>query len=284
MQINLNRLVIPSDTQYEGGGPLRDYSTTSNGVSVYFRNLEEHLIHHIQEADVVFGCVAWLTSDPILKALEQKQTAIVVQKEDFLRPDLNARSGWPKWLQGRYKSLKCNLERRSFPGLMGQLSVGTYAAYDSQDPIRCVGNYNSDKSPAFPRAHHKFVIFGRTKAKPRQPSEAIFPSDYSTTEIQSLGFGVGDENFVFNGTDIEDLDDEEDDFDSSEGLTVQPYGVWTGSFNFTKNAGHSLENAVYLEDKAIVNAYANEFAQIFALSEPLNWESVWSCPEFRVGT
>jgi phosphatidylserine/phosphatidylglycerophosphate/cardiolipin synthase-like enzyme len=65
---------------------------------------------------------------------------------------------------------------------------------------------------------------------------------------------------------------------------VCPYAVWTGSYNFTKNAGMSFENALYIEDQPIVDAYMAEYAQIFSLSEPLDWTSEWSVPEYRIGT
>src|SRR5260370_480931 len=47
---------------------IQDYSTVgSDGKTlVLFKRLEEHLIRFIQEADIILGCVAWLTSEPIL--------------------------------------------------------------------------------------------------------------------------------------------------------------------------------------------------------------------------
>ena len=66
--------------------------------------------------------------------------------------------------------------------------------------------------------------------------------------------------------------------------SVVPYKVWTGSFNFTNNAERSFENAVVLEEPSIVQAYFKEFQQIAALSEPLDWESEWVEPEWRIGT
>jgi len=59
---------------------------------------------------------------------------------------------------------------------------------------------------------------------------------------------------------------------------------WTGSFNFTKNAGYSLENALIVRDKRIVSAYVNEFAQVAAVSEPLDWETSWSNPQHFIGS
>ncbi|NCB47419.1 hypothetical protein EOM81_10435 [bacterium] len=97
--------------------------------------------------------------------------------------------------------------------------------------IRCVGNHNSDKNPAHPRMHNKFIVFckfGRNK--------------------------------------------------------IEPQSVWTGSFNFTNNAGSSFENAVLIKNKKIAMAYLKEFGQIAALSEPLDWESKWMAPEWRIGS
>ena len=34
----------------------------------------------------------------------------------------------------------------------------------------------------------------------------------------------------------------------------------------------------------IVQAYYQEWGQVFALSEPLDWESEWVEPEYRIGT
>ena len=65
---------------------------------------------------------------------------------------------------------------------------------------------------------------------------------------------------------------------------VTPYAVWTGSFNVTKNATMSLENALYITDSTIVNAYFQEFGQIAAMSEELDWTSTWAAPEWRIGT
>lgn len=111
------------------------------------------------------------------------------------------------------------------------------------EPIRCVGNYNSEKAPAFPRAHHKFVVF--CKSVPPKPGSQVSPDDFKHYE---------------------------------------PYEVWTGSFNFTKNAVSSFENAIVSTDMNLVRAFFQEAAQIQALSEPLNWRASWSAPEWRIGT
>ena len=210
---------------------------SERGTKVYFRNIERHLLRYIEEANVVLGCVAWLTSEPILEALATKDyISIIVQKEDFSRPDMDAgnKNSWKKWLQEKYMSLQSSLNRFMFDNLLRHVS---YCTDPSIEAIRCVGNYNRDKKPAFPRMHNKFLIFAR----------------------------------------IVEVDDD------SWGRVI-PYGVWTGSFNLTKNATYSFENAIYTTDSEIVRAYYNEYGQIASMSEPLDWESDWIEPEWRIGS
>lgn len=218
-------------------------TSTDGSVKVYFRELEKHLLRHIQKADAVLGCVAWLTNSRILAALAKvKSVAIVVQKEDFLRPDLKSGQNWPRKLRSMYDRLHCGLDRYEFPRLINQLSV---AGDPTLQPIRCVGNYNRDKNPAFPRMHHKFIIFCRYQYKTEQD-----PYDKQTRTS----------------------------------TTIEPYAVWTGSFNFTENAVRSLENALVFTDPQIVWAYYDEWARVETISEELDWTSDWAAPEWRIGT
>lgn len=237
--MNLNWSAIPDADGNDQ--PLCDLSTTSIAlISVYFRDIEQHLINHIRAATHVVGCVAWLTSEPILKELAKKELAcIVIQKEDFLRPDVSLGSMWESQLKNLYSSLSGHGCRYDFPHPLCSMSVGADPTLES---VRCVGNYNRSKNPVFPRAHHKFLVFiEKTK----------FHDDYD-------GDGFG--------------------------RSYRATAVWTGSFNFTKNAGHSLENAVYIESHEIADAYYREWAQITAISEPLDWESDWVAPEWRIGS
>ena len=227
--MDLNYAWIDNDGHYFADVRQLDNSIvdSSRSTQVYFRDLEAHLISHIAQADAVFGCAAWLTSGPILDALAKKDSvSFVIQKEDFLRPDLGGRTYWKNWLREKYDSLS-GIERFSFDNVIDVLSCSYL------DPIRCVGNYNRDKVPAFPRMHNKFVIFAKLL-----------------------------------------------DYDGYEGAS--PYAVWTGSFNLTKNAGKSLENAIFITDPEIVRAYWLEFGQIVAISEPLDWEADWVAPEWRI--
>jgi hypothetical protein len=242
-QINdLNQLEIPTDGRDgEESEPLYDLSITgANRLTwVHFRNLEHYLVSYIREAQIIVGCVAWLTHPEILKALAGTQgVSLIVQKEDFLRPDLGDNHNWKHQLSQRYKELPARLNRLSVDGT--RLHMMSCATDPLIDPVRCIGNYNSEKKPAFPRMHHKFIVFCRLETE-----------DFETWTIGDI---------------------------------IQPYMVWTGSFNFTQNAASSLENAIVSRDPSIVNAFYQEWGQIAALSEPLDWKSQWVEPEWRIGT
>lgn len=208
----------------------------SGSVEVVFRDLECRLVELIREhSDChVFGCVAWLTSPRILTALKKcRSVQIVVQKEDFLRPDSDNQNNYTNKLRDMYQSLP-TMESR-FDMKYGVDRLSTMCKW-GVEPVMCAGNYNEVKSPAFPRMHNKFITFCRP------------------TFDDSLYKGVA---------------------------------VWTGSFNFTNNATNSLENALILqanEGDQIIESYVKEHHQIYSISELLDWEHKWVCPEYRIGS
>lgn len=81
---------------------------SSTKAAAYFRDLESPLLRHISDADAVVGCVAWLTNLKILNALASKQAAsVIVQKEDFLRPDLgHLKPDWKAELRAHYEAMR----------------------------------------------------------------------------------------------------------------------------------------------------------------------------------
>lgn len=245
---DLNKLII---ADADGSGfALEDFRAESidGKTTVLFKNLENELITRIRSADVVIGCVAWLTSEPILRELARKAgVSLVVQKEDFLRPDLAPTNNWRRRLRKLYLDLPATLSRYDGGFAETRLHLMSFATDPTIDAVRCVGNHNAAKASAFPRAHHKFVVFCK------RHSETSSSSNYPR------------ENAKYTNS-------------------FEPYEVWTGSFNFTKNATFSFENAVVSCDPNIVAAFTKEFGQIAALSEPLDWESIWVAPEWRVGT
>lgn len=234
-KINLNEMRIPTDhATYDDHRPLDDHSGTHGEVTVYFRNIKERLIEFIGGSTHVLGCVAWLTDYDILDALSKVSCSIVVQKEDFLRPDYGSHDNFRDTLKRKYSALR-NTRLETRYEAMGVVNEMSYQGDPEIDAVRCVGNFNREKSPAFPRMHNKFLV--------------------SCSEVKE------------------------------DGATFLPgTRVWTGSFNFTKNAGMSFENAVVINQQKIAWAYYKEWSQITALSEPLNWQSDWCAPEWRIGS
>lgn len=166
-----------------------DYSTKSNDIKVYFRDLKGNLIKHIKESKIVIGCVAWLTDFDILDILADKDVFIVIQKEDFLRPDINARNinSWKNKLQQKYNNLKPNDIVHGCQFNNDLQYVSTSSIYDSA--VRCVGNYNTDKKPAFPRMHNKFIITCEYKHQ-KNCGPYVIPK----------GVWTGSFNFTYNAT------------------------------------------------------------------------------------
>lgn len=223
--------------------------TESTKVSAYFRDLERPLLRHIAEADAVVGCVAWLTNLKILSALCSKRAAsIILQKEDFLRPDRGAgRLNWKDELQYHYEAI---------PGIetYGHLQAGWLETQKDDDEfapgdslyvvgMRCVGHKNviSQIEPTMPRMHHKFLVFLKAR--------------------------------------------NDDDPEVIEGAwPYAPYAVWTGSYNITRNGNASLENALFIQDSTLAEAYCTEWAQLVEVSEPLDWSSEYAAPDIRYNT
>jgi hypothetical protein len=251
---NLNNWIIADGSHDEEAEESKRYAQPNNvtssdaKISVYFRKIEDELIRKINEYPVVVGCVAWLTNERILKALSgRKRVSVIIQKEDFLRPDSGNWSG--RKLREMYASLPLGAASFFATGEFwgSVLSSLNYNWSWTSEPVRWLGNFNTEKNPAFPRMHNKFLIF----------------------------------------CDIDEIGANDSHFDKGH-IEIVPRGVWTGSFNLTDNATRSLENATYIKDLEIVNAYYAEWQHIFALSESIPnefWNFTWEPPDyFRIGT
>ena len=141
-------------------------------VKPVFRDIESTLVKRIREADVVIGCMAWLTSKPILLALAEKDQGvqIVVQQEDWLRPDS---TDWTMKEQRRlYRQL-----RPIFSGF-SELSWG-WGGYIQ--PIRLSGAPKNDKRNN-PRMHHKFLIFCHDEEGCELTPKSVWTGSFNATK------------------------------------------------------------------------------------------------------
>lgn len=110
----------------------------------------------------------------------------------------------------------------------------------------CAGLANVEKKSAWPRMHDKFLLF-RFKDTPAGPDD------------------LRNDNYEY-------------------GKQVRFDTVFTGSYNITMNAANSIENSLIITQQPIIDGYYEEFERIFGISEPLDWNSKWVNPRYRIGT
>jgi hypothetical protein len=138
-------------------------------VHAYFHDIESVVCERIRDGEVVVGCVAWLTSDPVLLALQSCDiVSIVVQKEDFLRIDEEeSGSSFKARLRDRYSSLRgiqFDTFEECYPGqqechpsyngaFQSCVLDATGMPLTSGDAVRCLG-YHRQSERVDPVMHH----------------------------------------------------------------------------------------------------------------------------------
>jgi len=189
---NLNRL----DLTVEDWGQITRVSKTKSGnVTVFFDNLETSLIELISQANAVIGCVALLTNDQIFLAMSQKPASLIVQKEDFLRPD--------KVSKPELHRLYHNLDNAGhlYPNdfMVGGMGVNMQAIasglnlnlhVNMLDSVRCLGNVRKGKAQAEALMHHKFLVFCQFEGALDEDSRIAIP----------YAVWTGSFNLTWNGT------------------------------------------------------------------------------------
>jgi len=153
-QINLNTdLLIEAD----GASPLPlspGGGCFSGEMEVHFSGIEDVLAREIQNAGAVFGVVAWLTNERLLDELAAKEVAsIIVQKEDFLRPESLDKHPTKERLRSKYGAVKGGWRFDKLPAPIHGMSCALDATIEG---VRCAGVYDD-----YVRVHHKFAVFAR---------------------------------------------------------------------------------------------------------------------------
>ena len=135
-----------------------DNHVKSGNVEVFFRNQKEVLLDLIRAHEVIVGAVAWITDTDVLAELARRQTLLVIQKEDFLRPDMETRLSE----EARNRLLKAYSEFKPFDAT--KLAAGPFtqagdASVSRLPPILCFGRCVPGKMYMTPRMHNKFFVF-----------------------------------------------------------------------------------------------------------------------------
>jgi len=152
--MNLNKILQTyAINENEIGYKIHSTSNNDNTLEVYFEDIEDKIIEKIRKADLVFGCIAWLTNEKILKEMAKKHCIIVIQEEDFLRPDINFDGDKKQWKNKIYE-LYTKLEGEYLCAIIPDINY----CGGVNTGVRRFGFINKDKSPAFPRMHNKFII------------------------------------------------------------------------------------------------------------------------------
>lgn len=225
---------------------------------------KQALRHFIWQADAIVGCVAWLTDPDVLAELARKESvSIVVQKEDFLRPDAQSGGGWKRDLRRRYDALPggLHLTDETFMGGITHDRGWTHGDPEIR-PVRCCGLARNSQL-AKPNMHHKFMVALKRSTCPDPPgsrplyyAESVFTGSFNPTKNGSRSL----ENAVIirGGMDIHRLG--HPDARSAEGRAD-----WER-----------------IRTACVPYAFLVEWEHVLALSEPLDWTQDWIAPEWSL--
>lgn len=158
-----------------------DHHVKTEQIEVFFRDLEKHLIQAITQADCIIGAIAWLTNSAVLDALSQKKVLLVVQKEDFLRPDLASTITPTRILHLRKTYDLCQaIDQERWR--IGPFSQGIKPPF--QEAIRCFGINAQNKRFCSPKMHNKFFVFCKKEAGIICPY-AVWTGSYNATSLSN---------------------------------------------------------------------------------------------------
>ena len=190
--LNFNRLRIPTDGTDSVELDNHSCHSADAHVEVVFRDLPSKLQRVISEADGVVGCVAWLTHPKILETLARKRfVSIIVNKEDFLRPDvISSGHRFKDRLRKLYAALPGGLTRYDQSLVNTQVSYLSTCSDSSIDAIRCVG-VTAGSRTVRPRMHHKFLVFCK-----EHELEPVDEDDEGGTRYSPYAVWTGSFNFT----------------------------------------------------------------------------------------
>lgn len=196
--------------------------------------------------------------DKVLEALKGKTyVAILVNKEDWLRPDtnedVNDRPGFHARLRNLYGELAKAVKPIDALALKGLLYDRADSPSATVGPVECFG----EASNAAPAATEEGGSLGKPRTSP-------------TLHHKFLVFGNILQGYTEEG--------------KEEDTSFRPAAVWTGSFNLSFNASNNLENALWIPSAELAREYTKEFSWIAVCREPLDWQAQYVYQSHRLGT
>jgi len=186
-------------TIYNDGGPNIALSSHPHrkrchvvgNTTLVFADHARLLCDEIGKWPVVIGCVAWLTHSAILDALRGREVGIIVQKEDWLRPDSD---DWTMQKQRyQYELLTGVQDKHAFGTGYNQCGA------PDMDPVMCCGMLNN-QSAAAARMHHKFLIFGHLVEREHRIEGREEWGDIEYSEFVPQAVWTGSFNMTHNAT------------------------------------------------------------------------------------
>ena len=158
-----------------------DHGVCTPAVEAVFRHVKHRLIEFIREADMVIGAVAWLTDADVLAALAQRPSLLVIQKEDFLRPDMAS-----VLMPQKKAALRAAYERLgTFDGTRvtaGPFSQGVPGVGAAMPAVLCFGSCLPGQMFRMPRMHNKFIVLLKETAAGFSP-QAVWTGSFNFTEL-----------------------------------------------------------------------------------------------------
>ena len=248
--------------------PAKFYAPGSPKVWVYTDKLALHLSQWIRKHDGTAACFAWLSDKTVIRALQDTECSIIVNKEKEYR-DFSGDESTYYPISSRFGDL---LTRPAGIGygsgaegtparILAGCNVFSYRQGYDWAAIRCVGPENLYSDPTV-RMHNKYAVF-----YDRSQCDGCTKTWHCRDCRKGFRLNRADCKECGGLTDCEDCG-------CCQGCgkdVILPKAVWTGSYNPTYMSANSLENAVVIQSEAVATKYLEDFEIIAYKSLPLEW-------------
>lgn len=209
----------------------------------------------------VVGCVAWLSNQEILTALQGcARVLLIVNREDYSKWGNGSMLDYYKRLPQFDIPLSVAFSHLDSP--LGALETNRVKGKSKYSSVRAFGS--SGFSPGRKGGsgggleHCKYLIFFEQKCFKKRKGQIP-------------------ERWTLDGKIMNPLEEGEVvDYEEREGYSYDyqfkelPCAVWTGSMNMTKASETNHENAVFIKSSKVAMGYFHDFSNTFMVSTPVS--------------